>query len=264
MSNPSQYRTHVVRTEPLTPHLVRVVVGGDDLAHFPDTEPTDRYVKLVFPRPGVEQAADADPYALPADQRPIFRTYTVRAFDAAARELTIDFVTHGDAGIAGPWASAAQPGDELIMSGPGGGYAPSADADHHLLIGDEAAVPAIAAALERMPAGATATVLVEVGGVADELPLPTAAAVAITWLHRADGDPDALLHAVEALDLPAGRVQAFVHGELHATRALKRQLVDRGIDAELLSASGYWRRGKDEDGFQAEKRALAAEDRAGS
>jgi hypothetical protein len=32
----------------------------------------------------------------------------------------------------------------------------------------------------------------------------------------------------------------------------------------LLSLSGYWRRGKDEDGFQAEKAEDAARERAGA
>ena len=40
----------VRRTEWLTPHMIRVVAGGGDLAAFPDTEYTDRYVKIIFPR----------------------------------------------------------------------------------------------------------------------------------------------------------------------------------------------------------------------
>lgn len=30
-----------------------------------------------------------------------------------ALELTLDFAVHGDAGVAGPWAATARPGDEL-------------------------------------------------------------------------------------------------------------------------------------------------------
>lgn len=264
MSTRTQYRTTVVRTEQLTPHLVRVVLGGDVLAEFPDNGCTDRYVKLMFPRPGVELPGDgAELWALPPEQRPVMRTYTVRAIDPINHQLTIDFVTHGDEGVAGPWAMAARPGDELIMSGPGGAYAPLLDADLHLVVGDEAAIPAIAAALEAMTPGSRAVVVIEVGDAGDELPLPSPADVELTWIHRADGaGPEALLDAVRSLDLPAGRVQAFVHGELHVTRAIRRHLVEHGIEGDLLSASGYWRRGKDEDGFQAEKRELAQADRA--
>ena len=55
----------------------------------------------------------------PREQWPRTRTYTVRAWDAERRLLTIDFVVHGDTGVAGPWAAAAQPGDVLQLIGPG-------------------------------------------------------------------------------------------------------------------------------------------------
>src|SRR5918999_4970166 len=148
----------VRRTEWLTPGMVRVVAGGEDLARFPDTPYTDRYVKIVFPRPVVYYPEPFDMEAihaeLPREQWPALRTYTVRALDRAAGELTIDFVVHGDRGLAGPWAAAAREGDLLRLLGPGGAYLPDPDADWHLLVGDESALPAIAAACERVPAGA--------------------------------------------------------------------------------------------------------------
>lgn len=261
---PAVFRTTVVRTERLTPHLVRVVVTGPGLDAFPDGGFSDRYVKLIFPRPGVtypEDMAYAEIRAtLPPEQWPVYRTYTIRAIDPERAELTIDFVTHGDAGIAAPWAAAAQPGDELIMTPPGGAYRPLPDVDHHLVVGDASALPAIASALEDMPAGAPATVVVQVPGPDDEIPLPTPAAATITWLHS--DDPDDLVAAVRALDWPAGRVQLFVHGELRAVRAIRKDLAGRDVERELVSLSGYWRKGKDEDGFQAEKHELAAADRA--
>ena len=47
----------------------------------------------------------------------------------------------------------AAPGDDLTLLGPGGAYAPRADAEWHLLVGDDSAVPAIAAASARRPPG---------------------------------------------------------------------------------------------------------------
>ena len=85
--------------------------------------------------------------------------------------MAIDFVIHGDEGLAGPWAAHAQPGDEISFMGPGGKWAPSADADAHLLVGDEAAIPAIAAALEALPADARASVFLEVASAAHHQPL---------------------------------------------------------------------------------------------
>jgi NADPH-dependent ferric siderophore reductase len=251
----------VRRTERLTPGVIRVVAGGGDIADFPDTEHTDRYVKIVFPRPGVSYPEPFDMQAiraeLPREQWPSIRTYTVRALDRAAGELTIDFVVHGDRGLAGPWAAAARPGDVLRLLGPGGAYAPDPDADWHLFVGDESALPAIGAACERLPAGARAVAVLEVGGPDEHQELP--ATVEQHWVHRDPERPDQLVEAVRALDFPLGRVDAFVHGEAGAVRGLRRHLVDeRGVPRAGLSVSGYWRIGRDEDGWQADKAAERA------
>jgi NADPH-dependent ferric siderophore reductase len=253
----------VRRTERLTPHMIRVIAGGDELAAFPDTDYTDRYVKILFPRPGVVYPEpfdmDAVRAAHPREEWPALRTYTVRAFDAAAGELTIDFVHHGDTGLAGPWAAAARPGDPLLLLGPGGAYSPDPTADWHLLVGDESALPAIGAALERVPAGVPVLTLVEVDGPADEQELTTPGRLDLRWYHRDAGRPDQLLEALAASEFPAGRVHAFVHGEAGVVRALRRHLLDaRGVPRDDLSVSGYWRRGDDEEGFRVFKAAERA------
>ena len=148
----------VIDVERLTPHMVRVVLGGEGLAEFTPTDFTDQYVNALFVPPEA-------PYSVPFDvdavrdgapeHRPRGRRYSVRAWDAAERRLTLDFVVHGDVGYAGRWASQASPGDRLQILGPSGGYAPDPDADWHLMVGDESALPAIAASLERVPAGRT-------------------------------------------------------------------------------------------------------------
>ncbi len=251
----------VVRTGRPTPHVVRLVLGGDDLIGLPVGEFTDHYIKILFPVPGVTYPEPMDLAEirrdLPAEQWPRLRAYTVRAFDPRTAELTVDVVHHGDEGLAGPWAAALRPGDPVRFVGPGGAYAPSPDADWHLLVGDESALPAIAAALERLPSGAPATVLVETSGPAEEQPLPSPGDVKLTWLHRRDRPVgEGLVAAVRALDFPAGDVHAFVHGEATFVKELRRLLrVERGIPRERLSISGYWRRGMDDEGWRASKPA---------
>ena len=44
----------VRRVERLTPHMIRVVVGGEGLAGFRADEYTDHYVKLLFAPAGVK------------------------------------------------------------------------------------------------------------------------------------------------------------------------------------------------------------------
>ncbi|MCX4646583.1 siderophore-interacting protein [Streptomyces sp. NPDC055059] len=260
---PTAHRGEVLRTEQLTPHMQRVVLGGDGLAAFTAGGCTDHYVKLQFPLDGVTYPEPFDlgriREELPREQWPVTRTYTVRAWDPVARELTLDFVVHGDEGIAGPWARDVQPGASVHLAGPGGAYTPDSTADWHLLAGDESALPAIAAALEALPEGAVAHAFVEVSDAAEEQKIDSAAKV--VWLHRGDRPVgEALVEAVRGLAFPAGRVQAFVHGEAGFVKELRRHLrTEREIPREDLSISGYWRLGHNEDGWQASKREWNAQ-----
>ncbi|MGW7198106.1 siderophore-interacting protein [Streptomyces chryseus] len=259
-TSPQAREAEVVRTERITPHMVRVVLGGEGLAGFAADEFTDHYIKVLFPPAGVTYPEPFDLARIreefPAGQWPVTRTYTVRAWDAVQRELTVDFVVHGDAGLAGPWAARVRPGERVRFLGPGGGYAPDPAAGWHLLVGDESALPAIAAALERMPQGAVVHAFVEVAGPEEEQKIVTPDGVAVTWLHRGDRPVgEALIAAVRGLDFPAGDVHAFVHGEAGFVKDLRRHLrVDRQIARERLSVSGYWRLGQDDDAWRAVKR----------
>jgi NADPH-dependent ferric siderophore reductase len=250
----------VVRTERITQHMVRVVLGGEALADLGADEFTDHYVKVLFPAPGVTYPEPFDMARIreefPAEQWPVNRTYTVRSWDAGARELAIDFVVHGDEGLAGPWAARVRPGETVRFLGPGGGYAPDPAADWHLLVGDESALPAIAASLERMPEGAVGHALIEVQDAAEEQKITAPDGITVTWLHRDDRPVgEQLVSAVRDLDFPAGDVHAFVHGEAGFVKDLRRHLrLDRGIPRERLSVSGYWRLGQDDDTWRAVKR----------
>jgi len=248
-----------------TPALARVVLGGDGLRGFAPRPDTDSYVNVAIPPAGAPYTApfDLDALkALPREQRPFRRRYTVRGWDAAAGELTLEFVVHGDAGAGGGWAARAQPGDALVFTGPAGAYRPDPEADWHLFVGDESALPAIAASLEALPAGVPAVARLVCEGPAHELELRTAAALDLRWLHRTGGpgDEDLLPGAVRDLAFPAGRVHAFVHGEAGETRAVRRHLLgDRGIDPAALSCSPYWRCGLDDEGWRSIKAAWNAE-----
>ncbi len=253
-------RTEVLEVERLTPHMVRVVVGGDDLRDFGAGAFTDHYVKIQLPPPGAPYGAPFDPEdvkaRLPREHWPRTRTYSVRAWDPERVRLTIDFVVHGDVGVAGPWAASAQPGDVLQLVGPGGAYTPDPDADWHLMIGDASVLPAISASLTRIPTGVPVHVIAEVAGPDEELSLETPGDLRLTWLHRDPEDPsdEELLRTVTTLEFPPGRVHAFVHGEASAVRAVRRHLlVDRAIPREDLSVSGYWKRSRTEEGWREDK-----------
>ena len=256
----------VESTEWLTPTLVRVVLGGPGLRGFAVPDDTDTYVNVAIPPAGaayggvfsVSEVKEAHPKEL----WPVRRRYTVRGWDADAGLLTLDFVVHGDQGVAGPWAAAAAAGDVLVFEGPGSGYRPDPEADWHLLVGDESAIPAIAASLEVMPAGTRAVVRLVCDGPEHEVPLTCAGELDLAWLHRtgAEDDVDLLPDAVGDLDWPAGRVHAFVHGEAGEIRAIRRHLLaDRRLDRGSMSCSPYWRREMADEAWRAVKREFVAE-----
>jgi NADPH-dependent ferric siderophore reductase len=259
MSKRAQYVLTVETTEQLTPHVVRVVAADPALSGFADNGHTDAYVKLVFVDPalGLEPPYDVAALraTLPPEQQPVVRTYTVRWVDRAAGRMAIDFVTHGDTGVAAPWAMKARPGDRLVLSGPGGAYAPDPAVGWHVLAGDLSALPAIAGSLEAMPGDARGVAYLEIGGESEILDLKCPEQVAVNWLVNPDPDDVAFLaRAVDAGPWPTGAVQVFAHGERESVKAVRAVLRSRGVPRESISISGYWARGRTEDVFQAEKR----------
>ncbi|MDT5144535.1 MAG: hypothetical protein QOE52_4240 [Mycobacterium sp.] len=266
----------VVRSEQLTSHMIRIVLGGSGFDTFNPSDFTDSYVKLVFVADDVDMAALPRPLTLdsfadlPAAKRPVVRTMTVRRADPAARQIAIDVAVHGEHGTAGLWAATAETGQPAYLMGPSGAYTPDPAADWHLLAGDETALPAISVALEALPASAIGQVFIETAEPQDEIALTAPGGVQINWIFRggrADlveedraGDQAPLIEAVKSAHWLPGQVHAFVHGEAQAVMHNLRPYIrkDRGVDAKWASISGYWRRGRTEETFRQWKKELAA------
>jgi NADPH-dependent ferric siderophore reductase len=258
-------RLTVTSTQWITPSLRRLWFHSDDLSEFAGSEHADRYVKLVFPKPGVELPEPLDLRALrgqlAAEDMPTVRTYTALFPDVDAGTVAIDFVIHGDEGVAGRWAAGAEPGDQLLANGPGGAYIPDPSADWHLLVGDESALPAITAALAVLadrPGTVPVRVVALVGSPEHQPALALPDGAEVTWVHRSAGG--SLEDVVRALEWLPGRVHAFVHGEasmiMHGIRPYL--LRERRLGRAQVSISGYWRHGRTEEGFRAWKSEQAA------
>jgi NADPH-dependent ferric siderophore reductase len=249
----------VLRTQRVTPRMARVTLGGDELAGFPGGGP-DQRIKLFFPvpgqrRPAMPRASSGGPVWPPGEPRPVIRTYTVRRFDPIAGELDVDFVLHDGHGPAAAWAAAAEPGDLVGISDPGGRYRPDPTALAHLVVGDESALPAIATVLDALTAppphgaapGAPIEVFVEVADAAEEQPLPASPTTRVHWLHRGDrrpGEPliQAVTSAAEVTGPDPARCQAWLSAEAIAVRDIRAHLLDeRGLSRRMLYATGYWR-----------------------
>jgi NADPH-dependent ferric siderophore reductase len=237
--------TQVVRTAQVTPHVRRITFGGGDLTTYEPLGP-DQFLYLLLPPPGrAELTIDAgftweSFWTIPDEDKPVGAYYTVRHHRPEQAEIDIDAVLHDDVGPASAWAAAARPGDPAALWGPREAFAPPADVDWYLLVADETGLPATAAILDWLPAGATVRAFVEVPDASEEQDLP-----GVTWLHRGDrpaGTTTQLVDAVRSLDRPGGRPYAWGGGESRAVTAVRRYLRDEvGLARAQVSMTGYWR-----------------------
>ena len=245
---PPKYRRVVVRSvEPLTPYLLRIVLGGDELDGFAIEAPASS-VRLLLPQPGSETLVmvtwTGNQFELPDGSRPPIRTFTPRHFDADRNELTLDIVLH-DHGLATDWARAAAPGQEVAISGPGRSDDLDPDARSHLLVGDESALPAIAQLLEWIPGDHSVQAHVEIRSRDAQIELPDHPNATVTWHEEYGGASPgaAMADALMAVtDLPDA---VWVAGEAAAVQRLRKYLFDeRGRERASVTARGYWKHGR--------------------
>lgn len=259
------FDAQVLRTERLTPSMVRVAFGGSDVAHMASGG-RDQRVKVFLPQPGqsapvMPDTDSPDWYAawrdLDPDVRGIMRTYTIRELRRDPHELIVDFAVHAptpDArspeGPASRWARTARPGTRVGVLTPVAeenaayDFRPPEDTDWILLTGDESALPAVAGILEALPPSTRVLAWLELHDPADRQELLTKADADITWL-TGEGTTTA---AIRAADLPTGAPYAWIAGESATVKAVRRHLVtDRGFDRTRIKFTGYWRKGATED-----------------
>ncbi|PVC83860.1 NADPH-dependent ferric siderophore reductase [Streptomyces sp. CS090A] len=243
--------TTVRRTRRVTPRMVRLTLGGDDLSAF-SSNGSDQHVALYFYQPGVELprpfTTEAARALLPTAQ-PRLRRYTIREHRPELAEVDMDFVLHGPDQLASGWAERVRPGDEVIWFGPSPAYPLTPLTDWTLLLGDETALPAIAAILSELPPGHRVLAAIEVADPAEEQPLPTRADATVTWLHRHDrGYGDLLREHATGLRLPEGGGRVWGGAERQVMRDLRHHFVDTlGLDRADTHLTAYWTQGETQD-----------------
>ncbi|MDQ0092862.1 siderophore-interacting protein [Paeniglutamicibacter psychrophenolicus] len=247
----SQIVLEVLRVKWLSQSMVRIVAGGEGFADFESNGAADQHVKLLFANPALGLVPPYEMRSLRGrlarEDLPVSRSYTIRSHDPVARELAIDFFVHGTDGVGGSWAAGAKPGDLLVLSKSKGKFRPDAGAEQHLYVGDESAIPAIAAALEMLPRNAVGQVILEVDSAADEFEIDRPAGMALHWVHRS-GEPSAtstmLANALRELPAAHGQVEILALGERSAMQEIRRLLSHWDLDQRRITTSTYWTPGK--------------------
>jgi NADPH-dependent ferric siderophore reductase len=251
------YQAEVVRRQQVSPHMVRLTFGGNDLTGLPH-HGFDHWFRLFLP--AANGLADfsrlPDQFGMagylrflttPAGRRPIFRSYTVRNHRPELGEIDVDFVIHGQRGVAGPWAQRAEAGEVVALINQGCGFDLLPGTDFHLLAGDESALPAILGILGDLPSDAKGLALIEIPVAEDAQPVAAPAAVEVRWLPRDSSRtrPGQLaLAAVRNFVPESTALSAYLAGEQRLASEGRRQLLSAGVAKTRISFAGYWRADK--------------------
>lgn len=240
MARPAPTELEVIRSTPISEHMLRITLGGDGLAAFPPDQES-AYIKLVFPQAGVG--------------RPLMRTYTIRHH--REREIDVDFFLHEKTGLASAWAATARRGDRILVAGPGAKKLINHSADWFLLVGDMAALPAISVNLSALPAHARGHVIIEVPGPGDVQRLEHPSGMQVHWVFTPCPDPTGGVLCSRVRDLPwlAGTPAVWGACEFSSMQTLRRFFrQDCDIPRTQMYLSSYWKIGQSEDEHKVTKR----------
>lgn len=244
-------RVEVTRIERRSPRLVRITVGGPELAGLTVDEPGASVRLLLGDEPTTPPELPewtGNEFLLADGTRPIIRTLTPRRWDDGAAELTVDIVDHGH-GPMSVWAASAQIGWPTAISGTGRGYDYPEGLERLVLIGDESAVPAIGQLAEQAPAGVEIDAHVVMFDAAAEHAIDGLGDRTVTW-HPVAGIEelsDVYASVAGAIpDTPGSRW--WVAGEAAAVQRVRKLLFDeRAIDRKRTTVRGYWKRDRPGD-----------------
>jgi NADPH-dependent ferric siderophore reductase len=229
------YTAEVVDRTMVTPHMLRITLGGvraEGGRRFESSGRPDEFFGLWLPGPDGDE---------------VKRYYSVRAWREDRDELDIDFVVHAH-GAATSWAREAVPGDRVAFDRPRGHYDPPPACDRVVLVGDATALPAIARILdERTVDDPAVTVIVSVDDPRDRQRLLLHEGDAIRWVAA-----DELLEAtIVAAAGDEDHAYVWFSGEATTMREVRRHLRHtRGWATSRYMTMGYWRR--DEELWAAE------------
>jgi NADPH-dependent ferric siderophore reductase len=241
------HRANVVEVRPISPGMVRVVLGGDGLDGFVSSGVGDEYLRVFLPRDGqtepvLPRPVGKDSWAFDEGVEPSpLRTYTVRDWNEASRELAIDMVVH-ERGLAGTWARTVSPGDVVGLNTPRGMYDAPAGLEWQLLVADAAGLPAAARILEQTPPGVRSRVVLEVPDTEHEVALELPERTELHWMHGGNGHGRSRLEeVVRSAEFPSGTGYVWVAGETRVTRGVRKYLRhELGWAASRYKVVGYW------------------------
>jgi NADPH-dependent ferric siderophore reductase len=249
--------TQVISVTDISPHLRRIVLGGDDLLTFPVGE-EGAHVKVILPL-----SSGALPnLSFDDSNRPLMRSYTIQRYDAADNQLTLDFVVNRHQGPGTNWALSAKVGDALGIAGPEPKKLTHVNAACYLLVGELTSINMVrgfAKTIRAANAGATIYGFIQVPTAADITMDPESSReLNLQWLVE-ETQHSTLSEQVRGLagQLPSD-TQVFMGLEANEARRLRGILLNEiGLNRSDVRGTGYWKQGVDADGLAAQKQQMA-------
>lgn len=247
--------------------MQRLEFTTDDIHYF-SADSAGQYVKLMFTPCG-----STDLSLLAPEQKPVLRTYTIRAIDMVRQRLELNFVKHhilSTASSSTPnsptperggygqyFAEHAKIGDIIEMRGPGAISSIDVNGAWLLLVADLTSLPALSVVMQTLPADARGHVVLEVLAAEDasvelleNINLP--ANLQLTVSVRGQGKP--LAQTVASLPWLAGLPAVWCACEFSDMKAIRSYVTgEHEVDRVGCYFSSYWKEGVTEDGHQAFK-----------
>ena len=236
----------------LTPRMVRITFGGEQMAGFESKGPAE-HIRVYMPDSETGEfllpVMGPEGYAFPEDrQQPATRAYTVRP--VGLRDARVGHRHR---------SSRRGPRSRMGRGSEGGRHRRHHRTSHEDLLPRHGrrlvshrrrrggGCPAIGTLLEgaallhtRLRPGGGAGRGRGAGG------LESAAALQLRWLHRQEGETPgrALAAAMREAELPKGKGFVWVTCEAAIMREIRRHFIEeRGLDRSMLRMQGYWKAG---------------------
>lgn len=230
----------VVKKQQITPNMLRITLGGDELKNFPEGE-EGGYVKVLLKEGNLK------------------RSYTIRAFRADILELDVDFFLHGGNGEAGPasaWATNVSIGKEINITGPGSVKRITTSEDWYFIAGDMTALPAISVNLETMPRNAKGYAVIEIIEETDKQEIDSPEGMTVIWVINPHPNQvnTILPDAVKALPWLEGKPNVWLACEFGGMKLLRTYFKrENSVSKNELYISSYWKIGVTAEGHKKSK-----------
>jgi len=220
----------------LSQNMKRITFASNDLNDFPENE-NGGYIKFLFPK------------NLSNNEDSLARPYTIRNFRKTKLELDIDFSYHsGNQGYATKWASNAQIGDEILISGPGPKQKININSKWFFFVGDMTALPAISSYLEELPKEAIGFAVIEITSINDKVNLKKPEHLKIKWVVKSNQDNKQFFNAVREINWLDQNPYVWVACEFSKMKDLRDFFQkEKKINKKEMYISSYWKLGLDQE-----------------